>query len=52
MADRYEINHEGHIVVGESALCDDIDNTIVNLFSRFGWTCVINGKKVLADNLN
>lgn len=39
MADRYEINHNGQIVVGESALCSDLDQMLIKLFSQFGWTC-------------
>lgn len=39
MADRFEINHEGKIVVGESALCADQSRMLVNLFSQYGWTC-------------
>lgn len=39
MAERYEIDHSGRIVVGESALCSNIDQTLINLFSQFGWTC-------------
>lgn len=39
MADRYEIDHSGRIVIGESTLCSDLDQTLINLFSQFGWTC-------------
>ena len=39
MAERYEINHSGQIVVGESALCDDMDKMLTDLFSQYGWQC-------------
>lgn len=39
MADRYEINHNGEIVVGDAALCKDQTEMLENLFSQFGWTC-------------
>lgn len=39
MADRYEINHEGEIVIGDSALCADQTKILQDLFSQYGWTC-------------
>ncbi|MBQ0090443.1 MAG: AAA family ATPase [Prevotellaceae bacterium] len=39
MADRYEINHDGQIVVEEGALCSNLDSMLVDLFSQYGWNC-------------
>ena len=39
MAIRYEINHEGKIVIGESALCADQSKMLQCLFSQYGWNC-------------
>lgn len=39
MADRYEINHEGQIVVGRAARCADQKKMLEDLFGQFGWTC-------------
>lgn len=36
---RYEINHEGNIVIGDSALCADQTAMLSKLFSQFGWSC-------------
>lgn len=41
MSDRYEINHEGNIVVGNSELCSDLPKMIVDLFSQYNWSCRI-----------
>lgn len=45
MADRYEINHSGEIVVGESALCADQTKMLQDLFSQYGWSCTEEGKE-------
>ena len=45
MADRYEINHEGEIVVGDSALCADQSKMLHDLFSQYGWNCVETQKE-------
>lgn len=39
MADdiRYEISHEGKIVAGTTALSNDLDSLIQQLFSQYGW---------------
>ena len=50
MADRYEINHSGEIVVGESALCADQTKMLQDLFSQYGWSCTEEGKKDHAIN--
>lgn len=41
MIDRYEINHDGNIVVGNSELCSDLPKMIVDLFSQYNWSCRI-----------
>lgn len=46
MADeRYEINHDGEIVVGESALCNDQSKILQDLFSQYGWSCTEESKE-------
>lgn len=46
MADeRFEINHEGEIVVGESALCSDQSKMLHDLFSQYGWNCTEESKE-------
>lgn len=45
MADRYEINHNGEIVVGQSALCADQTKILQDLFSQYGWKCTEEGKE-------
>lgn len=46
MADeRYEINHDGEIVVGESALCNDRSKILQDLFSQYGWSCTEESKE-------
>ena len=42
--ERYEINHEGQIVVHNAALCSDQERVIHSLFSQFGWTCTENNR--------
>ena len=49
MADRYEINHSGEIVVGESALCADQTKMLQDLFSQYG-VVLKKGKKDHAIN--
>lgn len=45
MADeRYEINHDGEIVVGDSALCNDQSKMLKDLFSQYGWSCTEENK--------
>lgn len=36
---RYEINHNGEIVVASSNLCKDRTRMLHDLFSQYGWTC-------------
>ena len=38
--ERYEINHNGEIVVGHHALCADQSRTLVDLFSQYNHRCV------------
>ena len=45
MADRYEINHDGEIVIGESALCADQTKVLQDLFSQYGWKCIEEEKE-------
>lgn len=46
MADeRYEINHDGEIVVGDSALCNDQSKMLKDLFSQYGWSCTEETKE-------
>lgn len=46
MADeRYEINHDGEIVVGDSALCNDQSKMLKDLFSQYGWICTEENKE-------
>lgn len=46
MADeRYEINHDGEIVVGDSALCNDQSKMLKDLFSQYGWSCTEENKE-------
>ncbi len=46
MADeRYEINHDGEIVVGNSALCSDQSKMLQDLFSQYGWNCTEENKE-------
>ena len=45
MADRYEINHDGEIVVGEGALCADQTKMLQDLFSQYGWSCTEEKKE-------
>ncbi len=45
MADRYEITHDGEIVVGDSALCADQTRVLQDLFSQYGWTCTEENKE-------
>lgn len=46
MADeRYEINHEGEIVIGDSALCADQTRMLQDLFSQYGWSCIEESKE-------
>lgn len=35
---RYEINHNGEIVEGQSAISNDLDGLVRGLFCQFGWT--------------
>ena len=43
--ERYEINHDGVIVLHESALCSDLDKMLTSLFNQHGWTSEIVDKK-------
>ena len=43
--ERYEINHDGVIVLHESALCSDLDKMLTSLFNQYGWTSEIIDKK-------
>lgn len=45
MVDRYEINHDGEIVVGNSALCADQTKILQDLFCQYGWSCTEEGKE-------
>ena len=40
--ERYEINHEGKVVAAESALCNNLSTTLINLFSQYNWTAEIS----------
>ena len=44
-SNRYEINHEGEIVIHDSALCNNLDNMLIDLFSQFGWKAEIIEKE-------
>lgn len=39
MPDRYEINHDGQIVIGNAKLCSDQTKMLEDLFSQYGWSC-------------
>lgn len=43
--ERYEINHDGEIVIGNSALCKDQTKILLDLFSQYGWHCTEEGKE-------
>lgn len=45
MADRYEINHEGKIVIGDAKLCSDQTKMLKELFSQYGWSCEEESKE-------
>ena len=45
MADRYEINHNGEIVIGLSARCGDQTQILQDLFSQYGWNCIEESKE-------
>ncbi len=45
MVDRYEINHNGEIVIGESARCANQTQMLQELFSQYGWTCTEESKE-------
>lgn len=44
-SNRYELDRQGKVVKGDSALCADQNQFLISLFSRYGWTCTILSKK-------
>lgn len=45
MPDRYEINHDGQIVIGNAKLCSDQTKMLEDLFSQYGWSCKEDAKE-------
>lgn len=45
MPDRYEINHDGQIVIGSAKLCSDQTKMLEDLFSQYGWSCKEDAKE-------
>ena len=53
MADiRYEINHNGEIVEGDSVLCNNQTKMLTDLFSQYGWTCIEESKEGACHRLS
>lgn len=49
---RYEINHDGKIIEHDSALSNNLDNMVKELFSQYGWNAeVISRQKSLRELL-